>query len=107
VLGSGSQLVTELRQEQKLPKTGPIMPMTLVRDRFACGRLATLFNHDIAPGVSFVVLRVGPLYYARDPDQHRSTGVIADSTFQVVLRLGVQIASPELTLAPPGRRPQY
>src|SRR3954466_14785551 len=79
VLGSGSQLVVELRQEQGLPKTGPITPVSLVRDRYACGRLATLFDHDIAQGVSFVVLRVGPLYYARDPDQRKSTGVIADS----------------------------
>ena len=95
VLGSGSQLVTELRQEQKLPKTGPITPVTLVRDRFTCGKLATLFDHEIAQGVSFTVLRVGPLFYARDPDQQRSTGIIADSTFRVVLRLGVPVASPD------------
>ena len=95
VLQSGSQLVKELRQEQKLPQTGPITPVTVVRDRFTCGRLATLFDHEVAPGVSFVVLRVGPLYYAREPDQRRGTGIIADSTFHVLLRLGVPVPSPE------------
>jgi hypothetical protein len=94
VLGSNSPLVQELRQEQKLPKTGPIFPVTVVRDRFICGRLATAFKHDIPPGVSFVVLRVGPLYYAREPDQRRGTGIVTDSTFNVLLRLGVSIATP-------------
>jgi hypothetical protein len=101
VLDSGSPLVTELRQEQGLPKAGSITPVTVVRDRFVCGHLATTFGHDVAPGVSFVVLRVGPLYYAREPDQHRGTGVITDSTYHVVLRLGVPVASPPM--APAGR----
>ena len=94
VLESGSQLVKELRQEQNLPKTGPITPVSIVRDRFVCGRLATLFDHQVAPGVSFVVLRVGPLYYAREPDQRKGTGIIADSTFHVLLRLGVPVPTP-------------
>jgi len=94
VLESGSQLVKELRQEQRLPSTGPISPVTVVRDRFVCGLLATLFDPEIAPGISFVVLRVWPLYYAREPDQRRGTGIIADSTFHVLLRLGVPVASP-------------
>jgi hypothetical protein len=95
VLQSGSQLVKELRQEQRLPQTGPITPVSVIRDRFVCARLATLFDHDVAPGVSFVVLRVGPLYYAREPDQRKGTGIIADSTFHVLLRLGVPVPSPE------------
>ena len=94
VLDSGSPLVKELRHDQSLPSTGVIFPVTLVRDRFVCGRLATLFDHEVAPGVSFVVLRVGPLYYAREPDQRRGTGIITDSTFHVVLRLGVPVSSP-------------
>lgn len=94
VLQSGSQLVKELRQEQNLPATGPITPVSVVRDRFVCGRLATLFDHDVGPGVSFVVLRVGPLYYAREPDQRRGTGIISDSTFHVLLRLGVPVSTP-------------
>ena len=101
VLESGSQLVKELRQEQRLPSTGAISPVTVVRDRFVCGRLATLFDHEVAPGISFVVLRVGPLYYAREPDQRRGTGIIADSAFHVLLRLGVPVASP--SSASPGR----
>ena len=94
VLESGSPLVKELRQEQNLPKSGPITPVSIVRDRFVCGRLATLFDHQVAPGVSFVVLRVGPLYYAREPDQRKGTGIIADSTFHVLLRLGVPVPTP-------------
>jgi len=103
VLQSGSQLVQELRQEQNLPKTGAIGLISLVRDRFVCGRLATLFDHDVAPGVTFTVLRVGPLYYAREPDQRKGTGIIADSTFHVLLRLGVPVSSP--TTASSGVRP--
>ena len=95
VLQSGSQLVQELRQEQNLPKTGAITPISLVKDRFVCSRLAALFDHDVAPGVTFIVLRVGPLYYAREPDQRKGTGIIADSTFHVLLRLGVPVSSPE------------
>ena len=94
VLTSGSGLVQEMRQEQNLPKTGAIGAITLVRDRFVCGRLATMFDHEIPQGVSFVVLRVGPLYYAREPDQHRGTGIITDSTFKVLLRLGASISTP-------------
>jgi hypothetical protein len=97
VLDSGSPLVKELRQEQGLPNTGSISPVSLVRDRFVCARLATLFDHEVAPGVAFVVLRVGPLYYAREPDQRRGTGIIADSTFHVLLRLGVPVGSPQST----------
>jgi hypothetical protein len=104
VLESGSQLVKELRQEQRLPSTGPISPVTVVRDRFVCGRLATLFDHEIAPGISFVVLRVGPLYYAREPDQRRGTGIIADSVFHVLLRLGVPVSSPTSALQGRDRR---
>src|SRR3982751_4448080 len=58
VLQSGSPLVQEMRQEQRLPKSGPITPVTLVSDRVVCGRLATLFDHAITPGTKFVVLRV-------------------------------------------------
>src|SRR4051794_22077276 len=75
VLESGSPLVQELRQEQHLPKSGPITPVTLVDNRVICGRLATLFDHAITPGTKFVVLRVGPLYYVREPEQQRGTGI--------------------------------
>ena len=100
VLTSGSTLVQEMRQEQSLPKTGMIGAITVVRDRFVCGRLATMFDHEIGQGVSFVVLRVGPLYYAREPDQHRGTGIITDSTYKVLLRLGVSISTPSTSVSP-------
>jgi hypothetical protein len=92
VLGSGSPLVAELRQEQNL-KADDIQPVT-VNDRTVCARLASTFNRVIPPGVEFAVLRVGQLYYARDPDQKRSTGVLTDSTFKVVMRLGAEVPAP-------------
>jgi hypothetical protein len=91
VLNSGSSLVSELRQEQKLPATGPIGPINVVRDRPVCSKLATQFDHELPSSVSLVVLRVGPLFYAREPDQKRSTGIITDSTYKVLLRLGAQV----------------
>jgi hypothetical protein len=93
VLESDSKLIQELRHEQQLPESGPITPVALVSDPLVCTRLKALFDHAIGPRVSFVVLRVGPLYYVREPDQRRSTGLIADSTYHVLLRLGASIAS--------------
>jgi hypothetical protein len=101
VLESESKLVQELRHEQGLPASGPITPIDVVSDPLVCSRLKALFDHAIGPRASFVVLRVGPLYYAREPDQRRGTGLIADSTYHVLLRLGASIASEP---APP-RRP--
>ena len=91
VLNSSSALVAELRQEQKLPATGDIGPVSVVRDRPVCSKIATQFEHEVASGTSFVVLRVGPLFYAREPDQKRGTGIITDSTYKVLLRLGVPV----------------
>ena len=93
VLNSGSSLVAELRQEQKLPATGDIGPVSIVRDRPVCAKIATQFDHEVAPSASLVVLRVGPLFYAREPDQKRGTGIITDSTYKVLLRLGVPVPS--------------
>jgi hypothetical protein len=31
------------------------------------------------------------MYYARDPDQKKATGVITDTTFKVLVRLGAAI----------------
>ena len=91
VLNSGSSLVAELRQEQKIPATGDIGPVSVVRDRPVCSKIATQFDHEVASSASFVVLRVGPLFYAREPDQKRGTGIITDSTYKVLLRLGVPV----------------
>jgi hypothetical protein len=92
VLGGNSKLVQELRQENGL-QADHLAPVT-VTDRAVCARLAPAFNRVIPPGVEYAVLRVGPLYYARDPDQRRSTGVVTDSTYKVVMRLGAEIPEP-------------
>ncbi len=94
VLGGDSRLVQELRQETGLKADGLAPVTATVTDRAVCARLAPAFNRVIPPGVEFAVLRVGPLYYARDPDQRRSTGVLTDSTYKVVMRLGAEIPEP-------------
>jgi len=91
VLSNSGELAKEIRQEQGITKPGDLSPITLVRDRAVCARLAGQFGHFVAPGVGFVVLRVGSLYYAREPDQRRGTGVLTDSSFRVIARFGVAI----------------
>jgi len=92
VLGGEGRLVAELRQEQGI-NVNDIKPVT-VTDRAVCAKIAAAFNRLIAPGVSYAVLRVGPMYYARDPDQRRATGVFTDSSFKVLMRLGAELPSP-------------
>jgi hypothetical protein len=91
VLNSTSSLVSEMRQEQHLPATGEIGPISIVRDRTVCAKLATQFDHEIPSSASLVVLRIGPLFYVREPDQKRGTGLITDSTYKVLLRLGASV----------------
>jgi hypothetical protein len=91
VLTSGGQIVQEMKQEMKINKLEDLKPMQLVRDAATCIRLAPTFGRKLEPGTRFVVLRLGPLYYARDPDQRQATGVITDTTFRVLARLGVAI----------------
>ncbi len=93
VLNSGSSLVSEMRQEQHLPASGSIGPISVVRDRPVCSKIATQFDHELPPGASLVVLKIGPLFYAREPDQKRATGIITDSTYKVLLRLGASVPS--------------
>jgi hypothetical protein len=90
-LQSGSQLVAEMKQEQGIGAGGGRTTVSVVREPGVCARMAATFNHIIPPGTTFAVLRVGPVYYARDPDQRRATGVFADSTFHVLLRLGAAV----------------
>ena len=68
-----------------------------ITDPAICAKLATAFNRLLPTTATFAVLRVGNVYYARDPDQKRATGVITDSTFRVLMRLGAEV--------PPPRRP--
>jgi hypothetical protein len=95
ILGSDGQLVTELRQEQGL-SADSLSPVT-VTDPAICTKLASAFNRLLPTTTTFAVLRVGSVYYVRDPDQKRATGVVTDSTFRVLMRLGAEI--------PPPRRP--
>lgn len=92
VLGSEGKLVAELRQEQGI-STDSIRPVT-VTDPAVCSKLATAFNRLLPTTATFAVLRVGRVYYARDPDQKRATGVITDSLFRVLMRLGAEVPPP-------------
>jgi hypothetical protein len=92
VLGSDGKLVAELRQEQGI-SADSIRPVT-VTDPSVCAKLATAFNRLLPTTATFAVLRIGNVFYARDPDQKRATGVITDSTFRVLLRLGAEVPPP-------------
>jgi hypothetical protein len=89
--------VKELRQEQSITKPEDLVSVKVVNDRYVCAHLAGAFDRVIAPGVGFAVLRIGPMYYARDPDQHRGTGVFTDTTFRVLMRLGASTSPPQET----------
>jgi hypothetical protein len=88
VLASDRPLVVELRQEQKMTQASDLKSVAVVNERYVCAKMAGAFDHIVAPGVSFAVLRIGPIYYARDPDQRRGTGVFTDTAFKVLMRLG-------------------
>jgi hypothetical protein len=90
VLTSPGTLGQELRQENGIGDTKALAP-EMVHDGLVCSKLATQFGHPIGARTKFVVLRVGPLFYAREPDQRRGTGIITDSTYHVLARLGVAI----------------
>ena len=100
VLSSDGELAKEIRQEQGIASSRDLSPITVVRDRAVCAHLAGQFNHFVAPGIGFVVLRVGRLYYAREPDQRLGTGVLTDSAFRVIARFGASLPS----VAPAGTR---
>jgi hypothetical protein len=95
VLGSDGKLVAELRQEQGI-SADSIRPVTIT-DPMICTKLASAFNRLLPTTATYAVLRIGNVYYARDPDQKRATGVITDSSFRVLMRLGAEL--------PPPRRP--
>lgn len=92
VLGSDGQLVQELRKEQGL--TADSIRAITVLDPMVCTKLAPAFNRLLPTTTTFAVLRVGNLYYARDPDQKRATGVITDSLYRVLMRLGAEVPAP-------------
>jgi hypothetical protein len=90
-LQNPGQVMTELRQDLHVKRMEEFSPVQVVRDGSLCARAAAGFRHEVSPGTRFVVLRLGPIYYARDPDQSRDTGIIMDSTFKVLVRLGAAI----------------
>ncbi|HEV8233973.1 MAG TPA: hypothetical protein VGP84_05220 [Gemmatimonadaceae bacterium] len=89
VLTSTSPLIRETRRDLGIARTEDFTPVTVVRDGKICTLVAKNFSPRLDTGPSLVVLRLGPLvFYARDPDQRRTTGLIMDTTYRVVLRLG-------------------
>lgn len=92
VLGSDGKLVQELRREQGI-SADSIAPVT-ISDPAVCAKMAGAFNRLLPRASTFAVLRVGNVYYGRDPDQKRATGVITDSTFRVLMRLGAEVPPP-------------
>jgi hypothetical protein len=88
ILFSEHPLVADLRREQGIPNSAAQVAVTPVSDGSLCKRLASEFDRSLSSSTRVAVLRVGPIFYARDPDQRRGTGIFADSTLHVVMRLG-------------------
>ena len=88
ILFSASRLLVELRHEQGIPDSPTQVPVLPVTDGSVCRRLASQLDHALSPSTRLAVLRVGSIFYARDPDQRRGTGIFADSTLKVVMRMG-------------------
>jgi hypothetical protein len=89
VLTSGSPLMRDTRRDLGIARLEDFAPVTVVRDGKICSLIASHFTPHLDTGPSLVVLRLGSLvFYARDPDQRRGTGLILDTTYKVVLRLG-------------------
>ena len=103
VLANDSQLAREIRQEQHIASTDELAKMSLVKDRAVCSRVASRIDHPLPTGAAVVVLRVGPLYYVREPDQKKGTGVITDKDFKVIARLGAAVDAVTQSGRPPER----
>lgn len=101
VLANDSQLAKEIRQEQNIASANELAKMSLVKDRAMCSRAATRIDHPLPAGAAVVVLQVGPLYYIREPDQKKGTGVITDKDLKVIARLGVAVNAVTQSGRPP------
>ena len=88
VLTSSSPVIREMRQDLGIVRLEEFSPVTIIRDAAVCSRVAGNFDHPLDSGAGVVLLRLGKVFYARDPDQRRGTGIIMDSTFKVLVRLG-------------------
>jgi hypothetical protein len=91
ILFADRPLLTELRRDQRIPPSAAQTAVSVIRDASVCQRLAAQFDHALSPGASVAVVRVGSVFYARDPDQHHATGIFADSTLHLLLRVGAAI----------------
>ncbi len=91
ILFSDSRLIVELRHEQGIPDSPAQVTVSPVRDGQVCRRLASQLDHALSLTTKLAVLRVGSIFYVRDPDQTRATGVFADSTLRVVMRMGAAL----------------
>ena len=91
VLTSTSPVIREMRQDLGIVRMEEFSPVTVVRDGAICSRVVSNFDHQVDPGASVVLLHLGKVFYARDPDQRRGTGIIMDSTFKVLVRLGAAV----------------
>ncbi len=85
VMLSDSPMMVETRAELGATKDS-FRSVQVVRGP-VCAKAARAFPHPLTAGSPFLVLRAGPVLYARDPDQRRSMGVVLDSAYRVVLRL--------------------
>jgi hypothetical protein len=103
VLANDGQLAREIRQEQHIASADELAKMSLVQDRAVCSRAATRIDHPLPTGAAVMVLRVGPLYYVREPDQRKGTGVITDKDFRVIARLGAAVDAVTQSSRPPER----
>lgn len=91
ILFSDSRLLVELRHEQGIPDSPAQVAVSPVSDGTVCRRLASQLDHTLSLTTKLAVLRVGSIFYARDPDQSKATGVFADSTLKVVMRMGAAL----------------
>ena len=91
VLTSQSPVIREMRQDLGIVRMEEFSPVTVIRDGAVCSRAASNFDPQPDAGAGVVLLRLGKVFYARDPDQRRGTGLIMDSTFKVLVRLGPAI----------------
>lgn len=87
VLLSDSPLVQETRQELGVADRNDFARVGVVRDAATCASAARAVGQPLSNGARLVVLRTGPVYYARVSDRTGSRGVILDQSFKVVLTL--------------------
>jgi hypothetical protein len=87
VLFSNSPLAADLRREQGIPPSPAQVSVSVIREPSLCERVASKFDQPVSPNSKIALLRIGPIYYARHPDQRHATGIFVDSTLHVLMKL--------------------